>query len=70
MGALRGLMDPRWPMAVTLIGRWLIALPADWAPGLPVGLGAAAAVWSGYTLGIVLAAIILSWRFWRRTRTA
>lgn len=67
MGALRGLLDTRWPMAMTILGYWAVALPAAWALGFPGGLGAPG-VWLGYTIGIALAAVLLPWRFWHRTR--
>jgi MATE family multidrug resistance protein len=68
MGALRGLLDTRWPMAVTLISYWLIVLPAARGLGFVAGFGAPG-VWLGYMLGVVLAAIILPWRFLHQIRT-
>jgi len=67
MGALRGLLDTRWPMALTLGGYWLVALPAAWWLAFPGGLGAPG-IWLGYTIGVALAAVALPWRFWRKTR--
>ncbi|MGY6547847.1 MAG: MATE family efflux transporter [Roseinatronobacter sp.] len=67
MGGLRGLLDTRWPMAVTLTGYWVVALPAAWALGFPGGMGATG-VWLGYTIGVALAALALPWRYWAKTR--
>jgi MATE family multidrug resistance protein len=67
MGALRGLLDTRWPMGVTLLGYWIVAMPAAWTFGFPAGFGAPG-VWLGFALGVVLAAVALPWRFWWLTR--
>jgi MATE family multidrug resistance protein len=67
MGALRGLLDTRWPMGVTLLGYWIVAMPAAWTLGFPAGFGAPG-VWLGFALGVVLAAVALPWRFWWLTR--
>lgn len=69
LGALRGLSDNRVPTLITLIAYWPLALPAAAALGLWAGFGAVG-LWAGYTLGIVVAAIGLTWRFWRRTALA
>jgi MATE family multidrug resistance protein len=66
MGALRGILDTRWPMVITTIGYWMVALPAAWVLGFPAEYGAVG-VWVGYTLGIVLAAVALPWRYWSKT---
>ena len=67
MGALRGLLDTRWPMAITLLGYWFFAMPAAGTLGFPAGFGAPG-VWLGFAMGVVLAALVLPWRFWRLTR--
>jgi MATE family multidrug resistance protein len=67
MGALRGLMDFRWPTMFTLACYWLLALPFAAALGFGADLGPLG-VWAGYGTGIVLAAIVLPMRFWRLTR--
>ncbi len=67
MGALRGLFDTRWAMVATVIGYWVVALPAAWALAYRGGFGAPG-IWLGYAIGVALAAIALPWRFWRLTR--
>lgn len=58
LGALRGLMDNRWPTFVSLIGYWVIALPAAYVGGVVLA-GGAAGVWLGFALGLVFASIML-----------
>lgn len=69
LGALRGMLDNSWPMIVTLICYWLIALPVAYALALPLGVGPNG-IWLGYACGLVLAAMALLWRFWSKTRSA
>lgn len=68
-GALRGLQDTRVPAAITLF--------AYWGVGMPVGLGlafwgglAARGMWMGLVAGLSVAALLLTWRFRRRTLAA
>lgn len=67
MGALRGLLDTRWPMGITIFGYWIVALPAAWVLGFHAQLGAAG-VWLGFASGVVVAGVVLPWRFWWKTR--
>lgn len=67
LGALRGLRDVDWPTGFTLVCYWVFALPLAAVLGLGLGWGPLG-VWAGYGLGIVAAAVVLPWRFWRRTR--
>jgi multidrug resistance protein, MATE family len=62
LGALRGMLDNAWPMNMSLVAYWLIALPMAWVMGFPLGLGAPG-VWSGFGIGLLLAAIALLLRF-------
>lgn len=62
LGALRGMLDNRWPTNVSLIAYWLVALPAAWVFGFPLGFGAAG-VWFGFGMGLMTAAAMLTWRF-------
>ncbi|NDJ53399.1 MAG: MATE family efflux transporter [Chloroflexi bacterium] len=58
LGALRGILDNRWPTVVSLIGYWLIALPASYVLGVALE-GGAAGVWFGFAVGLVVASIML-----------
>jgi MATE family multidrug resistance protein len=69
LGALRGMLDNRWPTNVSLVAYWLVALPAAWVFGFPLGFGAAG-VWFGFGMGLMTAAAMLTWRFVRKSGLA
>ena len=65
LGALRGLQDTRVPMWIATFAYWVPGL------GIAVGLGfftplAGVGVWVGLASGLVVAAILLTWRWHRR----
>lgn len=68
-GMLRGVLDNRWSVAVTLVGFWLVALPTAYIVGFVLRLGPSG-VWLGYGLGLLPIAIALPVRFARLTRTS
>lgn len=64
-GALRGLQDTKWPMIIALAGYWLVGFVVAawlglWTPLAGIG------VWIGLMAGLVVVAILLTWRWWRR----
>lgn len=61
LGALRGILDSRWPTNVSLIAYWMIALPVSYVLGFTFGLGAPG-VWGGFAFGLAVASVLL----WRR----
>ncbi|CUH82519.1 MATE family efflux transporter [Tropicibacter naphthalenivorans] len=64
IGLLRGLHDTRVPMWVAAFAYWGVGMPA--AAGLGIWLGwGAEGVWLGLTLGLTVAAVLLTARFWR-----
>jgi multidrug resistance protein, MATE family len=65
-GALRGLKDTRIPMFITVLSYWGIGMPLGWWLGLQQG-GGAQGMWIGLIVGLSAAAILLTWRFVRRT---
>jgi multidrug resistance protein, MATE family len=67
LGALRGLLDSRWPTRVSLACCWGLALPAAWLLSQPMGLGPAG-VWWGFGAGLAVAAVALTHRLRKVTR--
>ncbi len=69
-GALRGLKDTRWPLAIALVAYWLIAFPLGVLFGFPFKLGAVG-IWIGLVAGLAIAAVLLTLRFhWLTKRRA
>lgn len=64
LGALRGLLDSRWPTRVSLACYWGLALPLAWFLAVPLGLGPAG-VWWGFAVGLAVAAVALTRRLLR-----
>lgn len=67
--ALRGLKDTRGPMVIGLISYWGIGLTLGYTLGIPLEYGASG-MWWGLVAGLAVAAIWLTARFHRQTRTA
>lgn len=61
-GALRGLNDTRVPMIFAAISFWLIGFATSWTLAFPVQWGAVG-VWIGFSVGLVVYATLLIWRF-------
>jgi MATE family multidrug resistance protein len=65
-GALRGISETRMPMIVNVIGHWLLGLPVGYALCFLLGWGVAG-LWIGLSIGLVLAALVLTGVWWKRT---
>jgi MATE family multidrug resistance protein len=65
-GALRGISETRMPMIVNVIGHWLLGLPVGYALCFMLGWGVAG-LWIGLSIGLILAALVLTGVWWRRT---
>lgn len=65
LGGLRGLSDVNIPTLITLFSYWGVALPLSYVLAFPFGLDAVG-VWIGLLIGLTLAAVLLTWRFFRR----
>ena len=68
-GILRGLTDVKVPTVITFIAYWVVSLPlaallAFRTPLGPVG------IWTGLAAGLASAAVLLAWRFVRKTAPA
>jgi MATE family multidrug resistance protein len=68
-GALRGLQDALWPMAITLLAYWGVGMTLAHALGFGAGQGAPG-MWMGLIAGLSVAALLLSLRLWLRLRRA
>jgi len=66
LGLLRGVQDTAVPMVMAAVSYWLIGLPVSYALAFWLGLGAVG-LWFGLVIGLALAALLLSLRFWGRT---
>ena len=62
VGLLRGVDDTKSGFRLTVIGYWLVGLPAAWLLGLGVGTGPVG-VWLGLTGGLAVTAVLLLRRF-------
>ncbi|AQG80240.1 MATE family efflux transporter [Spirosoma montaniterrae] len=67
LGCLRGLSDVNVPTVITLIAYWGMALPLSYVLAFPLKLDAVG-VWIGLLAGLSLAAVLLTWRFFRLNR--
>ncbi|MCH2094502.1 MAG: MATE family efflux transporter [Rhodobacteraceae bacterium] len=65
LGLLRGLQDTRLPMIMAAIAYWLVGLPACLLFGFAFDWGGIG-VWMGLVLGLSVAAVLLTLRFWRQ----
>jgi multidrug resistance protein, MATE family len=65
VGILRGVGDTAGPFRISLVGYWLIGLPAGYLLGMIVGWGVHG-VWIGQTIGLAATAVILVIAFLRR----
>lgn len=67
-GALRGLEDTIVPSVITVIGYWALGLVAGYVMGFPLGYGPVGIMY-GLAVGLAVTALMLTWRFHRRTRS-
>ncbi|WP_460940492.1 MATE family efflux transporter [Spirosoma humi] len=67
LGGLRGLSDVNVPTLITLFSYWVVALPLSYVLAFPFGMDAVG-VWIGLLAGLSIAAVLLTWRFFRRAK--
>ena len=65
--ALRAYKDTRWPMAINLFAFWCVALPLAYLAAIRYQLPANQ-IWVAFIAGLVIAAVLLTWRFHRLSR--
>jgi multidrug resistance protein, MATE family len=61
-GALRGLKDTKVPMLIGLLAYWGIGMSVGYGLGFSLGFGSVG-LWCGLAIGLLVAAIVLIWRF-------
>jgi MATE family multidrug resistance protein len=66
--ALRAIMDVRVPAVITFVAYWVLALPLGYALGVR-GPWGAPGIWVGIASGLAFAAVFLTVRFARRTKS-
>lgn len=68
VGILRGAGDTRWPMAINILGFWLVGVPVSVWLGFKAGYGPIG-LWWGFVAGLAAVAGLLLWRVSTRFRT-
>ncbi|MCL4107590.1 UNVERIFIED_CONTAM: hypothetical protein GTU68_022051 [Idotea baltica] len=66
LGLLRGLQDTRAPMIFAAISYWLIGMPMSYFLGFTLDMRGEG-IWLGLVIGLMVAALLLSLRFFRRS---
>lgn len=66
LGLLRGVQDTKIPMAMATFSYWVVAIPAGYYLTFTMGYGANG-VWLGLVIGLTVAWVTLSVRFWARS---
>jgi MATE family multidrug resistance protein len=67
-GALRGYKDTRIPMLINIVAYWVLAFPLAYLATVTYRL-APAYTWGGFVIGLATAALLLTWRYARVSRT-
>ncbi|MBW8688073.1 MATE family efflux transporter [Chitinophaga sp. B61] len=67
LGILRGLGDVRVPTIITLLAYWGLGLPVGYLLGIHLDFGVQG-IWWGLLLGLLVASILLFFRFQHRTK--
>ena len=66
-GALRAYKDTRFPMAINIFSYWIVAFPLAYFAAL-VWKSPPATIWLAFVVGLTIAAVLLSWRYYRISR--
>jgi len=67
VGALRGILDIRFPTIATFTAYWVLSLPLGYFLAFRLGWGASG-VWAGLSFGLFIAAVSMGFRFLRITK--
>lgn len=63
MNLLRGITDVKWSSLISVVSYWVISLPASYVLGIILD-GKVFGIWTGFTLGLFVAAAFGVWRFY------
>ncbi|WP_299963280.1 MATE family efflux transporter [uncultured Roseobacter sp.] len=66
LGLLRGVQDTRVPMVLAAVSYWVVGIPCSYYFGFRLEMGGIG-VWLGLVVGLGLASVLLSARFWGAT---
>ncbi len=66
LGLLRGVQDTAVPMVIAVVSYWIIGLPTSYVLAFTFGMEGVG-IWLGLVLGLSIAAVLMLWRFWRRS---
>jgi MATE family multidrug resistance protein len=67
-GALRGYKDTRMPMIINTFAFWVLAFPAAYLAAVTFK-SPPNYIWAGFIIGLSVAAVLLTWRFQRVSKT-
>ena len=63
LGLLRAVQDTAVPMVIAAVSYWVVGIPISYYLGFVAGLEGIG-VWLGLVIGLLVAGLLLSWRFW------
>jgi MATE family multidrug resistance protein len=66
LGLLRGVQDTAVPMVIATVSYWIVGLPVSYVLAFTFGLGGVG-IWLGLVVGLSVAAVLMMWRFWKRS---
>ena len=67
LGVLRGMQDVKMPMVITFLAYWICGIPISYISARYLDLGPMG-VWLGLVIGLTVSAILLTRRFYVRSR--
>ena len=69
LGALRGIQDVKVPMMITFISYWICGIPVSYIAAITLGYEHIG-VWIGLIIGLSVSAVLLTYRFHRKSHIA
>lgn len=68
MNLLRGITDVKWSSIISVVSYWVVSLPASYLLGVTLD-GKVFGVWTGFTIGLFIAAGFGVWRFYHKLKS-